>query len=135
ELTRLRLAGGPMHTGFAAAVLYPPPQHGPPPTTELPPRVEAMPPNLCDKSVDRGIDGQRLGQKWKHAVGTAQQQLKKRDRLGMTVAGVGTEQDQSPFPAVPSARVENPCHERAPRDTARGEHEKNPAELSPLPIV
>jgi hypothetical protein len=83
ELTRLRLAGGPMHTVFAATILYLLGKHGPLPTTELHPRVEAMHPDLCDNSVDRVIDGQRFGKKWKHAVRTAQQQLKKRGQIGL----------------------------------------------------
>ena len=81
ELTRLRLAGGPMHTVFAATILYLLAKHGPMPTTELHPRVEAMHPDLCDNSVDRVIDGKRFGKKWKHAVRTAQQQLKKRGQI------------------------------------------------------
>jgi len=39
--------------------------------------IEAIHPDLCDNSVDRVIDGKRFGKKWKHAVRTAQQQLKK----------------------------------------------------------
>ncbi len=81
ELTRLRLAGGPMHTVFAATILYLLAKYGPMPTTELHPRVEAMHPDLCDNSVDRVIDGKRFGKKWKHAVRTAQQQLRKRGQI------------------------------------------------------
>jgi hypothetical protein len=86
ELTRLRLAGGPMHTVFAATILYLLAKHGPMPTTELHPRVEAMHPDLCDNSVDRVIDGKRFGKKWKHAVRTAQQQLKKRGQIELNGA-------------------------------------------------
>jgi hypothetical protein len=98
ELTRLRLAGGPMHTVFAATILYLLAKHGPMPTTELHPRVEAMHPDLCDNSVDRVIDGKRFGKKWKHAVRTAQQQLKKRGQIELrgdnwTLLGEGAAQD------------------------------------------
>jgi hypothetical protein len=34
-------------------------------------------PDLCDDDVDRVIHGVRFGRKWKHAVRTAQQQLKR----------------------------------------------------------
>lgn len=81
ELTRLRLASGPMHTVFAATILYLLAKYGPMPTTELHPRVEAMHPDLCDNTVDRVIEGKRFGKKWKHAVRTAQQQLKKRGQI------------------------------------------------------
>lgn len=98
ELTRLRLAGGPMHTVFAATILYLLAKHGPMPTTELHPRVEAMHPDLCDNSVDRVIDGKRFGKKWKHAVRTAQQQLKKRGQIELngdnwTLLGKGASSD------------------------------------------
>ncbi len=83
DLTRLRLAGGPMHTVFAATILYLLSKHGPLPTTDLHPRIEAMHPDLCDNSIDRVIDGKRFGKKWKHAVRTAQQQLKKRGRIAL----------------------------------------------------
>jgi hypothetical protein len=40
--------------------------------------IEQIHPDLCDNSVDRIIDGKRFGKKWKHAVRTAQQQLKRK---------------------------------------------------------
>jgi hypothetical protein len=81
DLMRLRLLRGPMHTVFAETILYLLARHGPLPTTQIHPRVEAMHPDLCDNSVDRVIDGKRFGKKWKHAVRTAQQQLKKRGQI------------------------------------------------------
>jgi hypothetical protein len=83
HLTRLRLAGGPMHTVFAATILYLLAKHGPLSTIDLHPRVETMHPDLCDNTIDRVIDGKRFGKKWKHAVRTAQQQLKKRGRIAL----------------------------------------------------
>jgi hypothetical protein len=47
-------------------------------TEDIHPLIKAIHPDLCDDSVDRVIDGKRFGKKWKHAVRTAQQQLKKR---------------------------------------------------------
>ncbi len=83
DLVRLRLARGPMHTVFAATILYLLGKHGPMPTTELHPRVQAMHPDLCDDSVDRVINGQHFGKKWKHATRTAQQHLKKQGRIDL----------------------------------------------------
>lgn len=77
ELIRLRLAGGAMHTVFAKTVLYLLQRHGPLSTTRLHPMIEAIHPDLCDNSINRVIDGKRFGKKWKHAVRTAQKQLKK----------------------------------------------------------
>lgn len=77
ELIRLRLAGGAMHTVFAKTILYLLRSLGPLTTVEIHMRIEAIHPDLCDNTVDRIIDGKHFGKKWKHAVRTAQQQLKK----------------------------------------------------------
>jgi phosphatidylserine/phosphatidylglycerophosphate/cardiolipin synthase-like enzyme len=79
ELVRLRLAGGAMHTVFAKTILYLLKRYGPLSTKQLHPKIQAIHPDLCDNTVDRVIDGKHFGKKWKHAVRTAQQQLKKRD--------------------------------------------------------
>ncbi len=78
ELIRLRLAGGAMHTVFAKTIMLLLARRGPLPTTEIHTLVQQLNPDLCDDSIDRVIDGKRFGKKWKHAVRTAQQQLKKR---------------------------------------------------------
>jgi HKD family nuclease len=70
NLIRLRLAGGAMHTVFAKTILYLLRRYGPMQTIDIHP-------DLCDDSIDRIIDGWHFGKKWKHAVRTAQQQLKK----------------------------------------------------------
>jgi hypothetical protein len=77
-LIRLRLADGPIHTVFARTIEYLLRRHGPLSTLQLHPLIAALHPDLCDDAVDRVIDGKRFGKKWKHAVRTAQQQLKKR---------------------------------------------------------
>jgi phosphatidylserine/phosphatidylglycerophosphate/cardiolipin synthase-like enzyme len=77
ELVRLRLAGGAMHTVFAKTIMYLLRTYGPLTTIEIHARVESIHPDLCDNNVDRIIDGKHFGKKWKHAVRTAQQQLKK----------------------------------------------------------
>jgi HKD family nuclease len=77
ELVRMRLAGGAMHTVFARTIMYLLRTFGPLSTIEIHVRVEAIHPDLCDNRIDRVIDGKHFGKKWKHAVRTAQQQLKK----------------------------------------------------------
>lgn len=77
ELIRLRLAGGALHTVFAKTIQFLLQKYGPLPTTRVHELVQALHPELCDDSVDRVIDGKRFGKKWKHAVRTAQQQLKR----------------------------------------------------------
>ena len=77
ELIRLRLAGGAMHTVFARTIEYLLRTRGPLTTVQLHPMVAAIHPDLCDDTIDRVINGEHFGKKWKHAVRTAQQQLKK----------------------------------------------------------
>lgn len=50
---------------------------GPMRTVDIHPRIKKIHPDLCDDSVDRVIDGERFGKKWKHLVRTAQQILKR----------------------------------------------------------
>ena len=50
---------------------------GPLRTVDIHPQVKKIHPDLCDDSVDRVIDGERFGKKWKHLVRTAQQILKR----------------------------------------------------------
>lgn len=78
RLLRLRLAGGAMHTVFARTIEYLLRIHGAMTTIQMHPMIATIHPDLCDDSVDRIIDGKHFGKKWKHAVRTAQQQLKKR---------------------------------------------------------
>jgi len=84
ELIRLRLAGGAMHTVFEKTILYLINRYGPQTTEELHLRIESIHPDLCDNSIDRVIDEKHFGKKWKHAVRTAQQQLKKKGLLNLT---------------------------------------------------
>jgi len=50
-------------------------------TDELNPLIQKIHPDLCDDSVDRVIDGRHFGKKWKHAVRTAQQYLKRTGQI------------------------------------------------------
>lgn len=81
ELIRLRLAEGPMHAVFSRTLLFLLEQHGPLTTEELHLFIEQIHPDLCDNALDRVIDGKRYGKKWKHAVRTAQQHLKKKGAI------------------------------------------------------
>jgi len=72
-----------MHTVFAQTILYLLGTLGPLTTVQLHARIAGIHPDLCDNTVDRVIDGKRFGKKWKHAVRTAQQQLKKRGVIAL----------------------------------------------------
>jgi len=78
ELIRLRLAGGAMHTIFAKTIMILLSRYGAMPTPTIHTMIQQLHPDLCDDAIDRVIDGKKFGKKWKHAVRTSQQQLKKR---------------------------------------------------------
>jgi hypothetical protein len=81
ELIRLRLGGGPMQSVFVRTIRYLLRKYGPLRTKNLHPLIEEIHPDLCDNSVDRVINGERFGKKWKHAARSAQQELKKRGEI------------------------------------------------------
>ncbi len=76
DLIRQRLAGGTVSSVFAHTIEYLLRSRGPLATVEIHPEIATLHPDLCDDSVDRVIDGQSFGKKWKHAVRSAQQLLK-----------------------------------------------------------
>jgi len=76
EILKTRAAGRAPHTIFAEAILYLLSQK-PISTQQLHPLIKSIHPDLCDDTVDRVIDGKHFGKKWKHAVRTAQQHLKR----------------------------------------------------------
>jgi hypothetical protein len=78
ELIRLRLSGGAMHTVFGKTIEVLLRRQGPLPTTIIHQMIQQLHPDLCDDSIDQVIDGKNFGKRWKHAVRTAQQNLKKR---------------------------------------------------------
>ena len=79
ELIRLRLHGSSPTKIFENTILYLLRTHGPLRTSELQPQVQTLHPDLCDDTVDRVIDGQHFGKRWKHMVRAAQSHLKERD--------------------------------------------------------
>jgi len=83
-IIRVRAAGRAPHAIFGEAI-----QHilrsGPASTVELHRAVQQIHPDLCDDTVDRVIDGKHFGKKWKHAVRTAQQHLKKQGEIELVI--------------------------------------------------
>jgi phosphatidylserine/phosphatidylglycerophosphate/cardiolipin synthase-like enzyme len=80
EILRVRTAGRTAHAIFADAVLHLL-RSGPMRTVELNRSIQRIHPDLCDDSVDRVIDGQHFGKKWKHGVRTAQAFLRRAGRI------------------------------------------------------
>jgi hypothetical protein len=80
EIIRARAAGRVPHAIFADAILYLL-SRKPMSTAQLHPLIQRIHPDLCDDNIDRIIDGKHFGKKWKHAVRTAQQHLKKTGQI------------------------------------------------------
>jgi len=78
ELVRLRLQQTSPTKIFEDTILYCLKTQGPLTTRQLHPLIQALHPDLCDDTVDRVIDGQHYGKRWKHMVRTAQSHLKER---------------------------------------------------------
>ena len=81
-ILKVRAAGRAPHAIFADAILHFVRRRSAS-TEELHHWVQSVHPDLCDDTVDRIIDGRHFGKKWKHAVRTAQQYLKRQGLLDL----------------------------------------------------
>jgi hypothetical protein len=80
EILRTRTGGRTAHAIFADAILHLL-RAGSMSTADINRRIQSIHPDLCDDSVDRVIDGQHFGKKWKHGVRTAQVYLRRAGRI------------------------------------------------------
>ncbi len=79
ELLKNRIKEGKtINAIFADTILYLLKKKGPLSTEEIHPLIQTIHPDICDDSIDRVINGQHFGKKWKHLVRDAQQSLKKK---------------------------------------------------------
>jgi hypothetical protein len=81
ELLKLRVAGDSVHSILSKTILYLLQREGPLSTAEMHPLVQALHPDICDDEIERVIDGERFGKKWKHWVRTAQAMLKRQGQI------------------------------------------------------
>jgi hypothetical protein len=77
EILRVRAAGRTAHAIFADTILHLL-RNRPMTTIEINRAIQRIHPDLCDDTIDRVIDGQHFGKKWKHGVRTAQVFLRRR---------------------------------------------------------
>jgi len=82
DLIRVRVGGTSINAIFSRTIEYLLNQ-GPLSTDQLHQRIRDIHPDLCDDTVDRVIDGVRYGKLWKHQVRTAQQHLKRANRIAL----------------------------------------------------
>jgi hypothetical protein len=78
RLLENRVKGKTINAIFSDTILYLLGSVGPLTTEELHPLIQNTHPDICDDTIDRVINGQRFGKKWKHMVRNAQQYLKTR---------------------------------------------------------
>jgi len=78
ELIRMRLRGESTNATFAKTILYLLRRKGSMATKDLHPHIQRIHPDLCDDSVDRIVEGENYGKRWKHRVRAAQSTLKQR---------------------------------------------------------
>lgn len=77
ELLQNRVKGGrTVNAIFSETILYALSMTGPLSTQQLHAFIQPLHPDICDDTVDRIINGQHFGRKWKHLVRDAQQHLK-----------------------------------------------------------
>ncbi len=81
-LLGLRVAGQSLDATLSATVLFLL-RDGPLGTEDIHREVQRIHPDLCDDTIDRVINGQRFGKKWKHAVRRAQYHLKKKELIAL----------------------------------------------------
>jgi hypothetical protein len=71
-------AGKAKNALFSDTILYLLKKEGPLSTKEMNPMIQIMHPDICYDSIDRVINGQNFGKKWKPLVRDSKQYLKKR---------------------------------------------------------
>ncbi len=85
ELIKAKIGSGALHSVFEKTIYYLLQKNISLTTSSINEQVADIHPDLCDNNVDRVINGIRFGKKWKHAVRTAQQNLKKKGFINLDI--------------------------------------------------
>ncbi len=83
ELLRNRARGKSINAVLSETLIYLLRARGALSTAELHPLIQEIHPDICDDTIDRVINGQHFGKKWKHMVRNAQQHLKSRGTIAL----------------------------------------------------
>lgn len=85
ELLENRVTKGKTINGiFSDTIVYLHSKYGALTTDELNTHIQSIHSDICDDAIDRVINGQSFGKKWKHLVRDAQQSLKKKGLINNT---------------------------------------------------
>ena len=76
ELLKNRIKSRTINAIFSDTIIYILKKRGSLSTIKLNPLIQSIHPDICDDSIDRVIEGQHFGKKWKHLARSAQQSLK-----------------------------------------------------------
>ena len=76
ELLKNRIKSRTINAIFSDTIIYILKKRGSLSTNKLNPLIQSIHSDICDDSIDRVIEGQHFGKKWKHSVRSAQQSLK-----------------------------------------------------------
>lgn len=82
-LLNIRVTGRSINAIFSDTILFVL-RNGPMGTPDINREVQRIHPDLCDDAVDRVINDQRFGKKWKHAVRIAQSHLKDKGAIALS---------------------------------------------------
>jgi len=83
EILKSRIKEGKtLNSIFSDTILYLLKTEGRLRTKSIHKHIKSIHPDICDDSIDRVINGQRFGKKWKHAVRGAQQSLQRQGLIG-----------------------------------------------------
>lgn len=78
ELLKNRIKNRTINAIFSDTIIYILKKKSSLSTSKLNPLIQSIHPDICDDSIDRVIEGQHFGKKWKHLVRSAQQSLKRK---------------------------------------------------------
>ena len=77
QLLKNRIKSKTINAIFSDTIVYILKKKGSLNTSKINPLIQSIHPDICDDSIDRVIEGQHFGKKWKHSVRSAQQSLKR----------------------------------------------------------
>lgn len=81
ELLKNRIKSRTINAIFSDTIIYILKKRGSLSTSQLNPLIQSIHPDICDDSIDRVIEGQHFGKKWKHSARSAQQSLKNKELI------------------------------------------------------
>ena len=83
EILKNKIKGRTINAIFSDTIIFILKKKGSLSTDNLHLIIQSIHPDICDDSIDREIEGQHFGKKWKHLVRSAQQSLKRKGLINL----------------------------------------------------